>query len=138
MTPEQIEQLFVELRQAAVGTRVKFHLQDSTTTVEGIIIDPPGEQPENLRDGVYLQDVEDYTQIYCLCPDQTNGAGNILVHTFVQGASPARLKGPSPEYSDEVSQRLREAEDVHAGGGAVGASTGAITGTLDTSVPPPG
>lgn len=136
MTPEQVEQLFTELRDTEVGTRIKFHLQDANTTIEGIVIKPPGDSPLGLEEGIFLQDVEDYTQIYCLCPDTTNGVGNILVHTFVQ-APPAADRAPSPGYADELSERIRTAEHVTIGGGATGEEYGDLAGVVDTDAPTP-
>ena len=136
MTPEQVEQLFTELRDSAVGTRIKFHLQDASTTIEGIVIEPPGDHPAGLEDGIFLQDVEDYTQVYCLCPDNQNGVGNILVHTFVQ-ARRAPDRTPSPNHHDEISRKLKAAEQVTVSGGATGAEYGDICGVVDTEAPPP-
>lgn len=137
MTPEQVEQLFAELRQTAQGTRVKFHMQESEVTIEGIIIEPPGERPAGLDDGVFLRDVEDFTQIYCLCADRgNNGVGNILVHTFVQSAAPP-ARDPSPAYEDEISRRLQAAARVVVGGGARQELCGAISGVVDTNAPAP-
>lgn len=136
MTPEQLEELFAELRSAPAGTRIKFQLQEEMGAVEGIVIDPPGHRPEGLEEGVFLQDVEDHTQVYCLCPDPDRDSGNILVHTFELGAVPME-KGPSPEFRDEITERLEEAEGVHIGGGANGTSEGAVTGQIDTDAPAP-
>ena len=134
-----MEQLFTELRESTVGTRIKFHLQEAATTIEGIIISPPGERPPGLEEGVFLQDLEDHTQIYCLCEDNSNnGVGNILVHTFAQGVIGVD-RGPSPMFNDEISRDLKESAGVHAGGGVRQELDSSVTGEVDTdaAMPPP-
>lgn len=137
VTPEQVEQLFSELRQSVVGTRIKFHLQETATTIEGVLIDTPGERPPGLDEGVFLQDLEDHTQIYCLCEDRgTNGVGNILVHTFVQ-AGVCADRDSSPVFNDETSERLRAAEGAFCGGGITQEEHVDFQGVVDTDAPPP-
>ena len=111
-------------------------MEVASTTIEGIVIDPPGDHPPGLEEGIFLQDVEDYTQIYCLCPDKQNGVGNILVHTFVQAPAPAN-RLPSPGYEDEISKRLAAAEQVTVAGGVIGEKYGEVHGVVDTNTPPP-
>ncbi len=138
MTPDQVEQLFSELRESVVGTRVKFDLQETASTIEGFLIDPPGQRPPGLDDGVFLQDVEDHTQIYCLCEDSAkNGVGNILVHTFVQaglGGEPVT----APVLDDGIAERLQAAAQVSCGGGIVKDLYSNFDGVVDTNAPIPG
>ena len=138
MTPEEITQLFAELRQTVAGTRVKFHLQETATTIEGIVVDPPGTRPPGLEDGIFLQDVEDQTQIYCLCEDPpVNGEGNLRVHTFNQGGGDGTVRIPSLILHDDISRDLLQAEGVTAGGGITQELHRHIEGVVDTEAPPP-
>ena len=137
VTPEDIEQLFRELGECTRGTRVKFDLQEADTSIEGIIIDPPGQRPPGLDGGVFLQDVEDHTQIYCLCEDNgRNGAGNILVHTFVQAGDGTDRVAP-PVLDDGIEERLLATPQVTCGGGILKELGSNISGVVDTDAPTP-
>lgn len=138
MTPEEITQLFTELRQTVAGTRVKFHLQETATTIEGIVVDPPGTRPPGLEDGIFLQDVEDQTQIYCLCEETpANGEGTLRVHTFTQGGGDAKPRKPSPLLNDDLSRELLQAEGVTAAGGITQELHRHAEGVVDTEAAPP-